>query len=154
MATTKNLDPPGAVDRGPTISIPHCEKGQAGIIDVISCFSFLGRDALTLRLRGGAFYGAFDEAFYRAFYEAFEEKARGSSRRRPRASRRRPVVFSKLNRGRKRRLHPLGEYIITLCTNGHTSKAVGLRVVDSHTGNHREDDFMPPKTFKGFPSAF
>ncbi|GKA64493.1 hypothetical protein Tco_0764200 [Tanacetum coccineum] len=89
-------------------------------------------------------------------------------------------------RGRKRRLHPLGEYIITLYTNGklrtivtvtlvsraeasfiiiclylylnffegHTPKGVGLRVVDSNTGNHREDDFTPPETFKGFPSAF
>nr|GEW84571.1 hypothetical protein [Tanacetum cinerariifolium] len=27
---------------GPTISIPHCEKGQAHVIDVISCFGFLG----------------------------------------------------------------------------------------------------------------
>ncbi|GKE60051.1 hypothetical protein Tco_1510418 [Tanacetum coccineum] len=68
--------------------------------------------------------------------------------------RRRSGVFSKLNRGRKRRLHPLGEYIITLYTNGHTPKAVGLRAVNSHTGKHREDDFMPPETFKGFPSAF
>ncbi|GKD40072.1 hypothetical protein Tco_1260279 [Tanacetum coccineum] len=35
--------------------------------------SYEGRDALTLRLRGGAFYEAFD----RAFDEAFEEKAGG-----------------------------------------------------------------------------
>ncbi|GKC37532.1 retrovirus-related pol polyprotein from transposon TNT 1-94 [Tanacetum coccineum] len=109
-------------------------------------------------------------AFYRAFYGAFEEKARGSSRRRPealtwpsmgrrlRALRRRPRVFSELNRGSKRRLHPLGEYIITLYTKyffeGHTPKGVGLRVADSHTGNHREDDLTPLKTFGGFPSAF
>ncbi|GJR42504.1 reverse transcriptase domain-containing protein [Tanacetum coccineum] len=85
--------------------------------------------------------GAFYRAFYRAFYGAFKEKARGYSRRRsgastgpstgrrPRAltwasrrrsgaSRRRSGVFFKLNRGIKRRLHPLGEYIITLYTNG------------------------------------
>ncbi|GKD96572.1 hypothetical protein Tco_1380469 [Tanacetum coccineum] len=41
MATTKNLAPPGAVGRGPTMLIPHCEKGQADMMDVISCFSFL-----------------------------------------------------------------------------------------------------------------
>ncbi|GKD49551.1 hypothetical protein Tco_1278527 [Tanacetum coccineum] len=61
------------------------------------------------------------------------------------------------NVGRKRRLHHLGEYIITLYTNGaegHTPKGVGLRVADSHTGNHPEDDFTPPETFEGFPSAF
>ncbi|GJX99760.1 hypothetical protein Tco_0356779 [Tanacetum coccineum] len=44
--------------------------------------SYEDRDASTLRLLGGAFYGAFDEAFY----GAFEEKAKGSSRRRSGAS--------------------------------------------------------------------
>ncbi|GKF40158.1 hypothetical protein Tco_0120219 [Tanacetum coccineum] len=69
--------------------------------------TFISRDASTLSLRGGAFYGAFDrafdgaferpstrpsrrrlrvfeekskgfdKAFYRAFYKAFEEKAGG-----------------------------------------------------------------------------
>nr|GEU72095.1 hypothetical protein [Tanacetum cinerariifolium] len=74
--------------------------------------TFIGRDALTLRLRGWAFYeafdGAFDKAFYRVFYEAFEEKGgiRGEG------------VFSELNRGRRRMLHPIGKYIITLYTNG------------------------------------
>ncbi|GJR06623.1 hypothetical protein Tco_0529607 [Tanacetum coccineum] len=96
-------------------------------------------------LRGlrGEGQGVFEEkvgGFDRAFYE---EKAKGSSRRWP-------GVFSELNRGRKRRLHPLGEYIITLYTNGklrtrvmvmlvsrakeHTPIGVGLRVADSHTG--------------------
>nr|GEU30692.1 hypothetical protein [Tanacetum cinerariifolium] len=100
----------------------------------------------------------------------FEEKARGLRGEGPGSSRRRPGVFSELNRGRKRRLHPLGEYIITLCTSGnlrtrvmvtliseaggHTPKGVGLCVADSHTGNHRDDDFTPSKTFEGFPSAF
>ncbi|GJY86176.1 hypothetical protein Tco_0500202 [Tanacetum coccineum] len=101
-------------------------------------------------------------------------------------SRRRSGVFSELNRGRKRRIHPLGEYIITLYTNGklrtrvtvtlisgaeasfiiiclylylnffegHTLKGVGLCVADSHTGNHREDDFTPPETFEGFSKCF
>ncbi|GJR65234.1 retrovirus-related pol polyprotein from transposon TNT 1-94 [Tanacetum coccineum] len=31
---------------------------------------------------------------------------------------------------------------------GHTAKGVGLRVADSDTGNHLEDDFMPLKLFK------
>ncbi|GJV07742.1 hypothetical protein Tco_1345398 [Tanacetum coccineum] len=41
MATTKNFAPPGAAGRGPTILIPHCEKCQADIMDVIFGFSFL-----------------------------------------------------------------------------------------------------------------
>ncbi|GJS38722.1 hypothetical protein Tco_0563765 [Tanacetum coccineum] len=64
---------------------------------------------------------------------------------------------------RRRRLHPLGGYVITLYRNGklHTrvtvtlvseaevsSKGVGLRVADSHTGNHGEDDFTPLETFR------
>nr|GEU32747.1 putative reverse transcriptase domain-containing protein [Tanacetum cinerariifolium] len=110
--------------------------------------TFISRDALTLRLREGAFYEAFDRAFDGAFYKAFEEKAEGLRREGRRDSRRRPGVFFELNTGRKRRLHPLGEYIITLYTNGHTPKGIGLRVADSHTDNHREDDFMPLKTFE------
>nr|GEU77077.1 hypothetical protein [Tanacetum cinerariifolium] len=31
-----------------------------------------------------------------------------------------------------------------------TAKGVGLRVADSHTGNHREDDFMPLETIRRF----
>ncbi|GJT52802.1 hypothetical protein Tco_0978959 [Tanacetum coccineum] len=94
----------------------------------------------------------------------------GPLRRRLGASRRRSGVFSELNSERKRRLHPLGEYIITLSTNGklrtrvtitlvngaegHTLKGAELRVADSHTSNHNEDDFTPSETFKDFPSAF
>ncbi|GKG47021.1 hypothetical protein Tco_0504218, partial [Tanacetum coccineum] len=40
--------------------------------------TFVGREALTFRLRGGAFYGAFYEAFDGAFYRA----CYGASRRR------------------------------------------------------------------------
>ncbi|GJZ42586.1 hypothetical protein Tco_0589841 [Tanacetum coccineum] len=47
---------------------------------------FIGREAVTFRLRGGAFYGAFDEAFDGAFYEAFDgafyRACYGASRRR------------------------------------------------------------------------
>ncbi|GKD30682.1 hypothetical protein Tco_1241460, partial [Tanacetum coccineum] len=91
--------------------------------------------------------GGFDRAFYGVFYRAFEEKARGL-------------------RGEGRGSSPnstevrLSSFII-ICLylylnffEGHTPKGVGLRVADSHTGNHREDDFMPPETFEGFPSAF
>ncbi|GKE17289.1 hypothetical protein Tco_1424866, partial [Tanacetum coccineum] len=42
MATTRNLAPPGDIGNGPTMLIPHCEKGHADIMDVISYFSFLG----------------------------------------------------------------------------------------------------------------
>nr|GEX06341.1 hypothetical protein [Tanacetum cinerariifolium] len=41
MATTRNLAPPGAIRNGPTMSIPHCKKGHADIMDVISYFGFL-----------------------------------------------------------------------------------------------------------------
>ncbi|GJQ95748.1 hypothetical protein Tco_0006887 [Tanacetum coccineum] len=33
----------------------------------------------------------------------------------------------------------------------HTAKGVGLRVANSHTGNHREDDFTPLETIRRFP---
>ncbi|GKA63537.1 hypothetical protein Tco_0763143 [Tanacetum coccineum] len=75
----------------------------------------------------------------------------GPSRRRSGASRRRSGGFFNINRA---------SFIINclyLCHSffeRHTPKGVGLRVADSHTGNHREDDFTPPETFKGFPSAF
>ncbi|GKA26576.1 hypothetical protein Tco_0712685 [Tanacetum coccineum] len=45
-------------------------------------------------------------------------------------------------------------YLCPSFFKGHTPKGIGLRVADSHTGNHREDDFTPPETFKGFPCAF
>ncbi|GJS53468.1 hypothetical protein Tco_0626830 [Tanacetum coccineum] len=51
--------------------------------------------------------------------------------------------------GRRSRLHPLGYF-----SEGRTPKDVGLRVADSHIGNHRKDDFTPLETFRGFPSAF
>ncbi|GKB96992.1 hypothetical protein Tco_0983129 [Tanacetum coccineum] len=35
-----------------------------------------------------------------------------------------------------------------------TAKGVGLRVADSHTGNHPEDDFMPLKTIRRLCSVF
>ncbi|GJZ64419.1 hypothetical protein Tco_0620840 [Tanacetum coccineum] len=44
MDRTKKLAPPGATGNGPTMSIPHWEKGHAHVIDVISCFGFLGMD--------------------------------------------------------------------------------------------------------------
>ncbi|GKB44075.1 hypothetical protein Tco_0889017 [Tanacetum coccineum] len=34
-----------------------------------------------------------------------------------------------------------------------TAKGVGLRVVDSHTGNHREDSFMPLETIRRYPTS-
>nr|GEW72792.1 hypothetical protein [Tanacetum cinerariifolium] len=40
-ATTRNLPPPGAIGNGLTMSIPHCEKGHANVMDVIPCFGFL-----------------------------------------------------------------------------------------------------------------
>nr|GEZ85008.1 hypothetical protein [Tanacetum cinerariifolium] len=54
----------------------------------------------------------------RAFYRAFNEKFRGLRGEGRGSSRRRPGVFSKLNEGRNRRFHPLGEYVITLYTSG------------------------------------
>ncbi|GJY50717.1 retrotransposon ORF1, partial [Tanacetum coccineum] len=61
-----------------------------------------------------AFYGekagGFDRAFYGAFYGAFEEKAGGFEEK--------AGGFEEKVRERKRKIHPLGEYIITLYTNG------------------------------------
>ncbi|GKB38003.1 hypothetical protein Tco_0882945 [Tanacetum coccineum] len=34
----------------------------------------------------------------------------------------------------------------------HTAKGVGLRMADSHTGNHRKDDFTPLETIRSFLS--
>ncbi|GKA23066.1 hypothetical protein Tco_0709028 [Tanacetum coccineum] len=89
------------------------------------------------RVFDGAFEekaGGFDKAFYgekaggfdRAFYGAFEEKAG--------ASRRRSGSFSELNRGRKRRLHPLREYIITLYTNGKLRTRVTVTLISGAEG--------------------
>ncbi|GJY40036.1 hypothetical protein Tco_0427306 [Tanacetum coccineum] len=41
-------------------------------------------------------------------------------------------------------------YLCPSFVEGHTAKGVGLRVVDSHTGNHREDDFTPLETIRRF----
>ncbi|GJX99659.1 hypothetical protein Tco_0356678, partial [Tanacetum coccineum] len=49
MATTRNLASLRAVGSGPTMSIPHWEKGHAEVIDVISYFGFLGP---TYRIHG------------------------------------------------------------------------------------------------------
>ncbi|GKE33058.1 hypothetical protein Tco_1452380, partial [Tanacetum coccineum] len=35
-----------------------------------------------------------------------------------------------------------------------TAKGVGLRVADSHTGNHPEDDFTPLETIRRLCSVF
>ncbi|GJV31831.1 hypothetical protein Tco_1392231 [Tanacetum coccineum] len=37
---------------------------------------------------------------------------------------------------------------------GHTSEGVGLRVTDSHIGNHREDDFTSLETIRRFLGVF
>ncbi|GJU92148.1 hypothetical protein Tco_1304571 [Tanacetum coccineum] len=75
-----------------------------------------------------------------------------------RSSRRRLGGFEEKARGLLRTQQRL-DSVSVLCEGwrfpcGHTPKGVGLRVADSHTGNHPEDDFTPPKTFEGFPSAF
>ncbi|GKC16728.1 hypothetical protein Tco_1013510 [Tanacetum coccineum] len=44
IATTRNLAPPRAISRGPTISIPHWEKGHTKVMDVMPCFGLLGTD--------------------------------------------------------------------------------------------------------------
>ncbi|GJW45984.1 hypothetical protein Tco_0077630 [Tanacetum coccineum] len=36
----------------------------------------------------------------------------------------------------------------------HTAKGVGLRVANSHTSNHREDDFKPQETIRRFLDVF
>ncbi|GJV68133.1 hypothetical protein Tco_1483642 [Tanacetum coccineum] len=45
-------------------------------------------------------------------------------------------------------------YLCLSFSEGHTLKGVGLRVADSHTGNHRKDGFTPLETFGGFPIDF
>ncbi|GJV37512.1 reverse transcriptase domain-containing protein [Tanacetum coccineum] len=44
-------------------------------------------------------------------------------------------------------------YLCTSFIEGHTAKGVRLRVADSHTGNHREDDFTPLETIQRFLSV-
>ncbi|GJT29467.1 hypothetical protein Tco_0909742 [Tanacetum coccineum] len=44
IATTRNLAPPRAISRGPTISIPHWEKGHTKVMDVMPCFGLIGTD--------------------------------------------------------------------------------------------------------------
>ncbi|GJX03852.1 hypothetical protein Tco_0189768 [Tanacetum coccineum] len=39
-------------------------------------------------------------------------------------------------------------YLCPSFVEGHTAKGVGLRVVDSYTGNHREDDFTSLETIR------
>nr|GEY17010.1 putative ribonuclease H-like domain-containing protein [Tanacetum cinerariifolium] len=95
------------------------------------------QDASALKLRGGAFYkafdrafdGAFDRAFYGAFYRAFDGK------------------FYRAFYGPSRRRGSLLNS--TEVRLWHTPKGVGLRVADSHTGNHLEDDFTSLETFGG-----
>nr|GEU54980.1 hypothetical protein [Tanacetum cinerariifolium] len=41
-------------------------------------------------------------------------------------------------------------YLYPIFIEGHTAKGVGLRVADSHIGNHHEDDFMPVETIQRF----
>ncbi|GJU27265.1 hypothetical protein Tco_1165886 [Tanacetum coccineum] len=96
-----------------------------------------------------AFYGAFYGAFYRDFYGPSKWPSIGPSTRPSSgpstwSSRRKAVfdntgVFFELNK---------------VIFERHTPAGVGLRVADSHTGNHLKDDFTPLETFRGFPSAF
>ncbi|GJY55690.1 hypothetical protein Tco_0454805 [Tanacetum coccineum] len=66
-----------------------------------------------------AFYGEKARGFDRAFYEAFEEKAGG---------------FEEKVGERKRRIHPLGEYIITLYKNAKLrTRVTGDNKIDSLT---------------------
>ncbi|GKA35911.1 hypothetical protein Tco_0722402 [Tanacetum coccineum] len=44
-------------------------------------------------------------------------------------------------------------YLCTSFIEGHTAKGVGLRVADSHTGNHHENDFTPLETIQRFLSV-
>ncbi|GJX21366.1 hypothetical protein Tco_0224043 [Tanacetum coccineum] len=138
--------------------LPHCWHAATKVAVVNATTDFAGlcggchiscRDALTLRLRGGAFYGAFDRAF--------EEKARGSSRRGSGASagpstrrksgdligpsigpsRRRPEGFKEKVGGRKRRLHLLGEYVTSgkLCIYGDLGPIPGMTLAQALTIN-------------------
>ncbi|GKA61131.1 hypothetical protein Tco_0760538, partial [Tanacetum coccineum] len=44
-------------------------------------------------------------------------------------------------------------YLCTSFIEGHIAKGVGFRVADFHTGNYREDDFMPLETIRKFLSV-
>ncbi|GKD65690.1 hypothetical protein Tco_1307798, partial [Tanacetum coccineum] len=46
-------------------------------------------------------------------------------------------------------MRPLPAFI-----EGHTQEDVGIRVADSHTSNHREDDFRPLETIRKFLGVF
>ncbi|GJX77507.1 ribonuclease H-like domain-containing protein [Tanacetum coccineum] len=72
---------------------------------------FIGRDTLTFRLRGRAFYEAFNRAFDGAF--------KGSS---------------ELDRGRRRRLHPLREYVISIYTNDKLHTRVTVTLISEAEG--------------------
>nr|GEW59356.1 hypothetical protein [Tanacetum cinerariifolium] len=45
---------------------------------------------------------------------------------------------------------PVKCYLYPSFIEGHIAKGVGLRVENSHTGNHREDDFTPLETIQRF----
>ncbi|GKC94273.1 hypothetical protein Tco_1159715 [Tanacetum coccineum] len=64
------------------------------------------------------------------------------------------AITVKMRNRRPKTKHVLWLKHLMSFSEGHTPKGVGLRVADSHTGNHRKDDFMPLETFGGFPKAY